>query len=138
MPPSPDPVPGDEPPTEDPLTDDPGALEEEGDEEVVLRSVGEAMESFKEALRAAGPAGAAAAEAISVQETGGEEEDLGLGGEEDALGPDMDIAATEPDLDGAEEDDVVAETIDEDEMMNEVTRRVARRLRRLKKIGRRR
>jgi len=124
------------------------ASDEEVDEQAVLEMVAGAMEMFQDALRKAGPAGAAAADAITVQETGGADEDPGMddmGDMGDMGGKDLpadDMAGEELpmgdegelDPEGAEDEEMpMAEVIDEDAVMNEVTRRVARRLMALKR-----
>jgi hypothetical protein len=119
------------------------APEEAGDE--VLDAVKGVVDNLKLALSAAGPEGQAAADAIFVE--GGEGEEAPEGGMED-LGDEegaMDMAGGPEDLPVPEEEpvpgeeemvaelQVVDEGEDEDEMLNEVARRVARRLNLLKR-----
>ena len=132
---------------EDPPMDDMGLADDEsgaeGGEQEVLDAVSGAMEMFQDALRAAGPAGAAAADAITVQDASapGEEADMdAMGGEElpDA-GEELPDAGEELPTGDEELEEALEETevIDEDEVMNEVTRRVARRLMALKRSKKR-
>ena len=114
-------------------------LEGEGEGDV-LGHVSDAVEALKAALEAAGPAGAEAAAAITVQEEGGEEEldepEMDMGGEEEMdMGDEEEMPADlamEPE-EGEGEEEALAEMVDEEEVMNEVARRVAKRLLRMKK-----
>lgn len=112
--------------------------------EEVLDAVKGVVDNLKLALSAAGPEGQAAADAIFVE--GGEEEGVedlgGLGGEEEMdLGADVEAPMPEPMEEPAPEDEEMAlqefQMVDdeaiEEETLNEVARRVARRLRDMKR-----
>ena len=119
--------------------------EAEGEEGDVLSMVQDALETFVKALEAAGPAGQEAAQNLSIEAGEGEDAEMADAGGMDDMG-DMDLAGMDDmgggDVDPAagaggpppEEEEVVAEVVSEDALVNEVARRVARRLRR----GRRR
>ena len=110
---------------------------EEGGESEVLEAVGDAVEALKRALSAAGPDGQAAADAITLDE-GGEEgvEDVDamadLGGEEEPMDLAADEMGEDPEAMALAEVEMVDEDAVEEEMVNEVARRVSRRLRLLK------
>jgi len=122
---------------EEPAMDDlEPAPEEGGEEDAVLTHVTACVDELKQALEATGSeAGIAAAAAITVtQETGDADglEDMGdLEGEED-FGAEMDAVGDEEEADAALEEALdEVDTVDEDKVMNEVSRRVAKRLLRL-------
>jgi len=130
-----DPMPDAEPEGEEGEMDMDMAGEEEGAGDEVLEAVEDVVDGLKRALAAAGPEGQAAADAIFVEggeDEGGEEpEGMDLGGE----APEMETGAEEPEgMEGLEEVTVVDEDAEiQEEMLQEVARRVARRVRLLKK-----
>lgn len=102
-----------------------GEMDAEGGEGGdVLELVQDALEKFVEALEAAGPAGQEAARNLSI-EAGEGEEDAMAADAGDAGGPVGDVAAGPEDEEGMPP---MAE-----DLVNEVARRVARRLRRIKR-----
>ena len=105
-----------------------GEPEEGGD---ILGLVKGAMENFIQALEMAGPEGQEAAANLSVQSdaAGGEEADE-IGAADDDMGDmgdDMGMADAGGEM--GDEEPALAEMVDEEKIMNEVARRVARRLR---------
>jgi len=84
------------------------------------------VNSLKAVLSLAGEDGKALADALSVEKEGG---DMDMGGEPEM---DMDMGA-EPDPMGGEDEPPGGDPMEEDMMLEEVARRVARRLRRLKR-----
>ena len=113
-------------PVEDPMADPMADPDAEGDldapaggEDEILERVADAMENFKLALELAGPEGQKAASMLEIESEESSDEDPPPPDDE-ALGgdPPMDIEMTD-------------EPADPEAMVSEVTRRVARRLRRL-------